>query len=88
MYVPRKFVCTKCGRKTYEMYDKCLDCKAELSLEPINQGDKNVVIKGHIDKYFCMLEHQNREVDEKVLCELIEQWAFDFRFEKDLNRMG
>jgi predicted ATP-dependent serine protease len=85
-FVPRNYVCKNCGRKTYEFYEKCLDCKGELTLEPINQDDKNAVIKGRIEKYFVMLKHQKREVDENTLCELIQQWAFDFRMEKDLHR--
>lgn len=87
-FVSRNFVCKQCGRKTYELYDKCLDCKGENSIEPIKQDNKNSMIKGQIDIYFQMLKHQNREVDENVLCELIKQWSFDYKFEKDLNRFG
>lgn len=47
---------------------------------------KNKTMKQHIDRYFLMLEHKKREVNENILSELIQQWAFDYQMDKDLNR--
>lgn len=49
---------------------------------------KNETIQKQINRYFLMLKDQNRELDENVLCELIQQWAFDYRMDKDLNRFN
>lgn len=49
---------------------------------------KNETIQKQINRYFLMLKDQNRELDENVLCGLIQQWVFDYRMDKDLNRFN
>lgn len=86
--VPKNYKCKKCGVEKYQSYDTCERCGSVFSFETIKLETKTQVIKDYIDKYFKMLKSQNREVDENTLCELIQQWAFDHRMEKNLNRFN
>ncbi|WHY01847.1 hypothetical protein [Neobacillus sp. DY30] len=38
--VPRRFACKNCGRKTYNWYEKCLDCKTENSIGVVETTDE------------------------------------------------
>ena len=37
---PRPFACKVCGRRTYNWYEKCLDCKAENSIGIVETTDE------------------------------------------------